>query len=149
MWFDHDEAVLDRDAYALDGIPAHIRPVYLGAPAPAEGRQVLALDAIRDVLGIDYDEDSAMWYLPAEPAPIECATLDDALRAYAKMAAPASGERDADALSAVHRTLAFFRSVIQSGESWSEACQREYDMAMGVLDAAMAADTQAEGDDAE
>ena len=34
MWVDHDEAVLDRDAYALDGIPARIRPVYLGAPAP-------------------------------------------------------------------------------------------------------------------
>lgn len=43
---------------------------------------------------------------------------------------------NADALSAVHRTLAFFRSVIQSGESWSETCQREYDMALGVLDAA-------------
>lgn len=53
-------------------------------------------------------------------------------------------ERDAGALSAVHRTLAFFRSVIQSGESWSETCQREYDMAMGVLDAAMAPDTQTE-----
>ena len=39
MWFDHDEAVLDRDAYALDGIPAHIRPVYLGAPAPAEATE--------------------------------------------------------------------------------------------------------------
>src|SRR5690606_15303974 len=39
LWFDHDEAVLDRDAYALDGIPARIRPVYLGAPAPAEDRK--------------------------------------------------------------------------------------------------------------
>lgn len=39
MWFDHDEAVLDRDAYALDGIPARIRPVYLGAPAPAEATE--------------------------------------------------------------------------------------------------------------
>src|SRR5690606_7125299 len=27
----------DRDAYALDGIPARIRPVYLGAPAPERG----------------------------------------------------------------------------------------------------------------
>jgi len=36
LWFDHDEAVLERDAYALDGIPARIRGVYLGAPAPAE-----------------------------------------------------------------------------------------------------------------
>jgi len=90
LWFDHDEAVLERDAYALDGIPARIRGVYLGAPAPAEARQVLALDAIRDVLGIDYDEDDAVWLVSMEPEPpIECATLDDALRAYAKMAAPA------------------------------------------------------------
>lgn len=79
---EHSPNALRGDAFVL-----------LGAPA----RQVLALDAIRDVLGIDYDEDSAMWYLPAEPAPIECATLDDALRAYAKMAAPSIPARpDAD-----------------------------------------------------
>lgn len=39
LWFDHDEAVLERDAYALDGIPARIRPVYLGAPAPEEATE--------------------------------------------------------------------------------------------------------------
>src|SRR5690606_17842888 len=39
LWFDHDEAVLERDAYALDGIPARIRGVYLGAPAPAEATE--------------------------------------------------------------------------------------------------------------
>ena len=52
LWFDHDEAVLERDAYALDGIPARIRGVYLGAPAPAE-----ATEPEFD----DYEADGA-WY---------------------------------------------------------------------------------------
>ena len=43
LWFDHDEAVLERDAYALDGIPARIRGVYLGAPAPAEATEASGL----------------------------------------------------------------------------------------------------------
>lgn len=37
-------------------------------------------------------------------------------------------------LSSCLRTLAFFRSVIQSGESWSAQCQQEYDAARDVED---------------
>jgi hypothetical protein len=32
----------------------------------------------------------------------------------------------------LRRCLGFFASVIKSGETWTETCQREYDAALGV-----------------
>ena len=34
-----------------------------------------------------------------------------------------------DQLTAIHKTLSFFKSVILSGEKWTNACQKAYDAA--------------------